>query len=133
MKSECKETAGFRAFRFDDWLETAPMIGNRRSQIFQRVLLRVQVCEAGYGTPCWLWTGPTSGEAGRGNGYPRMCLGGQTVAVHRVVFTHFHGYVPGRKQIDHKCRNRLCVNPGHLEMVTHRQNQRRRDAARAAA
>ena len=104
----------------------------RRDKIIDRVRKRIVEADCGYATSCWLWTGPTSGETGRGNGYPRMCLDGQTVAVHRVVFTHFHGYVPGRKQIDHACRNRRCVNPGHLEMVTHRENQRRRDAAKGA-
>ena len=61
-----------------------------------------------------------------------MSLSGQTVAVHIVMFTNEHGYVPGRKQVDHNCRNRRCVNPAHLELVTHKENQRRRDRARAA-
>ena len=39
-----------------------------------------------------------------------------------------NGPIPPRKQIDHLCRNRRCVRPSHLEMVTHRKNQRRRDA-----
>lgn len=30
-------------------------------------------------------------------------------------------------QIDHRCRNRACVNPEHLEPVTHRENQHRGD------
>jgi len=81
---------------------------------------------------CLIWTGPTSGN-GRGGGYGRMSLDGQTVAVHRVMFTCVAGYVPGKKQIDHRCRNRLCVNPEHLEMVTHKQNQKRRAAAQASA
>lgn len=98
---------------------------SRREAILQRVMSRVRITENG----CWLWLGPTSGD-GRGGGYPRMCLNGQTVAVHRVMFTHENGYIPGRKQIDHKCRNRLCVNPKCLELVTHRQNCKRRDAAR---
>ena len=55
-----------------------------------------------------------------------MCLSGQTVAVHLVMYTHEHGYIPGKKQIDHTCRNRMCVNPDHLEMVTHKQNQKRK-------
>ncbi|MGV1791029.1 HNH endonuclease signature motif containing protein [Rhizobium sp. A37_96] len=83
-------------------------------------------------TGCWTWTGPDSGSKGRGKDYPRMSLSGQTVAVHIVMFTNEHGYVPGRKQVDHKCRNRRCVNPAHLELVTHKENQRRRDRARAA-
>lgn len=79
--------------------------------------------------PCQIWTGPTSGN-GRGGGYPRMCLDGQTVAVHIVNWTNEHGYVPGKKQLDHLCRRRNCVNHMHLELVTHKQNQKRRDQAR---
>lgn len=101
---------------------------NRRDHILSKVRQRIAVDVT---TECWVWQGPHSGT-GRGGGYPRMKLDGQTVAVHRVVFTHFNGYVPGKKQIDHTCRNRMCVNPDHLEMVTHRENQRRRDCANRA-
>ena len=58
-----------------------------------------------------------------------MNLDGQTVAVHKVAFTNVYGFIPGKKQIDHKCRVRNCVNPDHLELVTHKENQRRRDRA----
>lgn len=56
-----------------------------------------------------------------------MSLDGQTVAVHLVVFTHYHGYIPSKKQVDHVCKQRRCCNPEHLELVTHRQNQRRKN------
>lgn len=78
--------------------------------------------------PCWIWQGSHSGD-GRGGGYPRMNLNGQTVAVHRVMFTAMFGYIPGKKQIDHLCRQRMCCNPRHLELVTHKQNQKRRGQA----
>jgi hypothetical protein len=55
----------------------------------------------------------------------------ESVAVHRVMAPLFTGCIPGKKQVDHTCRNRLCVNPDHLEIVTHRENQRRRDAERS--
>lgn len=55
-----------------------------------------------------------------------MSLNGQTVATHIVAFTHYYGYVPGKKQIDHLCNQRRCCNPAHLEMVSHLTNQRRR-------
>lgn len=103
----------------------------RQLRIIEKVLANVTIedrLRPGQTTPCWIWHGPDSGN-GRGGGYPRMKLDGQTVAVHRVVYTHFHGYIPGRKQIDHTCRNRRCVSPLHLEMVTHRQNMKRRDRA----
>ena len=94
----------------------------RRDEIHRKVMESVKVDPV---TGCWEWQGSHSGN-GRGGSYPRMNLDGQTVAVHRVMFTNFFGYIPGKKQIDHVCRNRPCVNPNHLELVTHKQNQRRR-------
>lgn len=94
----------------------------RRAGIIGKVMERVKVNEE---TGCWEWQGPTSGN-GRGGGYGRMCLDNQTVAVHLVVFTHFNGYIPGKKQVDHNCENRICCNPAHLELVTHLENQRRK-------
>lgn len=102
----------------------------RRQNIITRILARCKVEHKGFeidGEPsaCHLWTGPTSGT-GRGGGYGRMSLNDQTVAVHLVVFTHHYGYIPGKKHIDHLCNNRLCCNPQHLELVTCRENQRRK-------
>lgn len=82
-------------------------------------------------TGCEIWTGGTSGN-GRGGQYPRMKLDGGTVAAHRAAWINENGMIPPKKQLDHICRNRLCVNPDHLELVTHRENMRRRDAARGA-
>jgi len=98
---------------------------SRRHAIIEKILKRINIVERGHETPCWEWTGPTSG-CGRGGGYGRMSLNGQTVAVHLVSYTHFFGFIPGKKQVDHVCNNRLCCNPGHLELVSHLRNQRRR-------
>lgn len=57
-----------------------------------------------------------------------MCLDGQTVAVHLVAWTNENGYIPGRKTLDHLCKNRMCINLDHLEMVTMKENAKRRDA-----
>lgn len=94
---------------------------DRRWLIISRIVNRVEVSPEG----CWLWLGSHSGE-GRGGGYGRMSLDGHTVSVHRTMYAALYGPIPGRKQIDHTCCNRLCCNPSHLEMVTHKQNQRRR-------
>lgn len=102
---------------------------DRRIRIRERVMARIR--EDGV-SGCWLWTGPTSGEVGRGAGYPRMSLDGQTVAVHLVTWTNEHGYIPGKKEIDHVCRNRLCVRPSgeHLQLVTRKRNALRREQAK---
>ncbi len=109
-------------------------MSTRRDHIFNKVMNRVELvpCDArNCQGPCWIWQGPSSGT-GRGGGYPRMNLDGQTVAVHKVMFTHLHGFIPGKKQLDHKCRNRMCVSPFHTELVTHKENCRRRDRANRA-
>lgn len=104
-------------------------LAERREDIWRRILDNATETPGPLDTPCLIWNGTHSGVEGRGCGYPRMKLGGQTVAVHRVSATHWYGYIPGKKQIDHICRNRMCVHPGHLEIVTHRKNQKRRAAA----
>ena len=107
-----------------------PVESVRRTQIIERIYDRVVVTDNGFilngePSPCHIWTGPDSGT-GRGGGYGRMSLNGQTVAVHLVVFTHYYGYIPGKKQVDHLCKKRLCCNPAHLELVSHLENQRRK-------
>ena len=102
----------------------------RRTSIHEKIMANVLVQFTGYEidgipSPCHIWQGGNSGT-GRGGGYARMSLSGQTVAVHIVSWVNKNGFVPGKKQIDHKCNNRLCVNELHLEMVTHKQNQKRR-------
>ena len=76
------------------------------------------------GHTCWVWKGSHSGR-GRGGGYARISVDGSTMAGHRVAWSLANGPIPKGKQIDHKCRNRLCVNPDHLEMVTQSENMKR--------
>ena len=116
----------------------------RREEIMRRIFARVRLepCEA-LGTPCWVWQGPTSGKGykasaeapkkGRGHGYGRMSLDGQTVAVHIVMWVCTNGFLPGKKQLDHLCTRRACCNPAHLEPVSHLTNQKRRAAKQAQA
>ena len=106
------------------------MLVTRREQILTRLDAKTVIQDLGFElngkpSPCFIWTGSTSGT-GRGGGYGRMSLDGQTVAVHLVSYANFFGYIPGKKQVDHLCRNRLCWNPAHLELVTHLENQKRR-------
>lgn len=106
------------------------LIHGRRYRLWAKILERCEIDEDG----CLLWTGPDSGTTGRGAGYPRMNVDNGTMAVHIVAWVIEHGPIPPRKQLDHTCKKRRCINPWFCtEMVTHKENQRRRDALRKAA
>jgi hypothetical protein len=70
---------------------------------------------------CWLWQGHTSAD-----GYAFFSVNGRNTAVHRVSYEAFVAPMPDGLEIDHLCRVRSCVNPSHLEAVTHRVNMQRR-------
>lgn len=106
---------------------------SRRDRIREKIMARVEIDPV---SGCWFWTGPTSGDEGRDAGYPRMSLDGQTVAVHKAMWTNEHGMIPGKKELDHCCRNRLCVRPDndkHVQMVTRKRNAMRREEAKRAS
>lgn len=50
------------------------------------------------------------------------CWVSQNFYVHRAFYEWFVGPIPEGFQLDHLCRRAACVNPGHLEAVTQREN-----------
>lgn len=70
---------------------------------------------------CWLWTAAYCLSSGD-NKYGTFKLAGRRVAPHRFAYESLVGPVPEGLELDHLCRNTLCVNPQHLEAVTHRVN-----------
>lgn len=71
---------------------------------------------------CWTWTGSVGWD-----GYGRAYHNRLNQLAHRAVYTEFKGKIPPKMTIDHLCRNKICVNPEHLEVVSQRENILRGD------
>jgi len=82
---------------------------------------------------CWEWTAyktkrllqTVAGDWRVDGGYGMFWLNGTNVCAHAAAYVHCIGAVPEGLELDHLCRNRACVNPTHLEPVTHSVNMRR--------
>ena len=75
------------------------------------------------------------------HGYANGKYKGKQMTAHRAIWLELHGQVPEGMVIDHvchsvavregmckggdKCIHRCCVNPAHLELVTHEENMKR--------
>lgn len=66
---------------------------------------------------CWNWTGTRTW-----NGYGEYHYDKERFRAHRFSYQELVGQIPDGLILDHLCRNRLCVNPAHLEPVTNREN-----------
>lgn len=65
---------------------------------------------------CWEWT------AALRAGYGCIKVSGKLESCHRLAFVLTYGPVPDGMIVGHKCDNRKCCNPAHLEAITYRQN-----------
>jgi hypothetical protein len=86
---------------------------------WSKVSMTGNICE------CWIWNGAMS-SLGYGGAY----RGNKTGKAYRVAFEITFGAVPTGLELDHLCRVPACVNPWHLEPVTHAENVRRGDSGR---
>jgi hypothetical protein len=66
---------------------------------------------------CWKWTAWKIK-----NGYGRVQMKDGPKLAHRAVYELLVGSIPEGLTLDHLCRNRICVNPQHLEPVSMREN-----------
>ena len=65
---------------------------------------------------CWVWQRQTK------RGYPIVRFGRREHQLHRLVLEVKHRMPLGSQAAHHICANSTCVNPDHLQPVTHREN-----------
>lgn len=99
---------------FSNW---AAKIGD---QNYQRKFYRFVRITSNDGE-CWLWLSSKT-ALGYGRGYVR---GVGRFGAYRLSYELAHGKIADGLVIDHLCHNPSCVNPLHLEAVTHGENIRR--------
>jgi hypothetical protein len=69
---------------------------------------------------CFIWFGTLNNK-----GYAQFHYRGKTRLVHMVHYLLVKGEYNGELDLDHKCTTPSCVNPDHLEPVTHKVNNLR--------
>lgn len=73
---------------------------------------------------CWLWMGKINMQGyGMLSRYPNGKQ--KTLRAHVESYKRHVGPIPAGLELDHLCRVRHCINPAHLEAVTHQVNSQR--------
>lgn len=99
-----------------------------RTPIEERLLAKTRKTRG-----CWLWEGSTTHDQyGQiWNGRYNASGSARKDYVHRVAYELWVGPIPDGHEVDHTCRNVLCIRPEHLEAVTPEENLSRRQNANA--
>lgn len=88
--------------------------GRTTPPAFKRFARKIRA--GGHDLQCWEWNGAKSR-----NGYGTFDDNG-TVNAHKWAWRWLVGDIPEGMELDHICRNRLCVRPSHLQVVTHAEH-----------
>lgn len=88
---------------------------NGKTELETRFENRFRVSESG----CFQWIGSKLKS-----GYGRMEYNGHRMLAHRLSYMLNIGSINPGMEIHHKCNNKSCVNPNHLEQVNPKDNTR---------
>lgn len=89
----------------------------RDAPLLERFLAKIDKNSPGQ---CWIWTGSRTAD---GYGRIQVELGRNNPrAAHRVSYELFVGPIPLGLDLHHRCINPPCVNPDHLQPMTHQEN-----------
>lgn len=94
-----------------------------RERLLSRIVVDLDGPRLVDDAPCWIWAGKV-----QLNGYGSY----RDKPAHVLVYEELTGPVHDGLDVDHLCRNHGCVNPAHLEPVTHEENCRRGTAGEVA-
>ena len=103
----------------DDWYSDDPaaiMTPELNKAIENRILSNVVKTKDCWIWHCWIWQGY------KRDGYGQIVVNNKQEQAHRIVYQLLCGKIPKGLVLDHLCRDRLCVNPDHLEPVTNKEN-----------
>lgn len=81
--------------------------------VIARLFARLEITDGG----CWEWQGARDER-----GYGRIKADGRPQWVHRLAFVIFNGPIEAGEVVHHTCHNTSCVNPDHLETLSHSEN-----------
>ena len=91
------------------------LVGQRHIDPMDRFFMQIDK----KGTSCWMWTGTKSH-----NGYGVIGVNGKNIRAHRFSWSVFNNKdIPDGMVVMHSCDNPSCVNPEHLSIGTHYDNE----------
>lgn len=113
---------GLCTTHYERWRKNGDPLVSGRPTALERFASKIEFNQA---TGCIDWIAKaTDGKYGSFN------FEGKNWKAHRWAYEHLVEPVDPALDLDHLCRNTLCVNPDHLEPVTRSENLRRGAAAR---
>lgn len=118
-------------YKRDGWIKGEPVrfvAGHNLRSTGTPWYERYEERDMGFTSPCWIWGGEQ-----HQNGYGRMRAPDNwknRAWAHHLYYEQKYGAVPPGAELDHLCHVPMCVNPDHLEPVTHAENMRRRGDAK---